>query len=182
MSINKIKPDDIKITNTIYGNGYNMYISNDPYNDGRIPKILANFKIADEQICSIPLLYFSKYELYTLDGNIHKYYHECTIDGYTINHKTENSIRYHEIDSISIYDLYKDNGIIDLINQSGLVNYGFDINKNFRPQNRLHLYVRRFYGFNKTCLKERLELWNFNQLDELESKHSISDSMKYWGY
>lgn len=91
-------------------------------------------------------------------------------------------MRYHEIDSISIYDLYKDNGIIDYLSKSQLVDFGFNIDKYFRGDKKLHLYVRRFYGFNKTCLKKRLEELNINQLTELETKHSISDSMKYWGY
>ena len=45
--IDNKEPESIKITNTIYGNGKNMYISNDPYNNGRIPYIIGNFKLAD---------------------------------------------------------------------------------------------------------------------------------------
>lgn len=178
------EPKDVNITKTIYGKNKNMYLSNNPYSeeDDRTPYIIGNFKIADKQICSIPNLYWSNYELYNLDANIHKYATQCSLEGYKQNNAFDNELRYHRLDEISIYDLYKENGIIDLINRTELINYGFDFNKYFRNDKKLYLYVRTFYGFNKTCLKDREIEFNVNQLDELETKHSISEKMKNWGF
>ena len=182
ITINHTEPTDVKITKTIKGNGKNMYISNNPYTDENRDKyIVGNFKIADEQICSVPNLYWSKYELYKLDGNINKFNSQCNLQGYSQNHKFDNTERYHKLDDIGIFSLYEENGIIDLINKSELVNYGYNIDKYFRKDKELHLYVRTFFGFNKTCLEARTISFKISQLEELERKHSISEDMISWG-
>lgn len=182
IKIDYTEPSDITNIKTIKGNGKNMYISNNPYQDENREKyIVGNFKIADEQICSIPNLYWSKYELYSLDGNINKFNSQCSLQGYTQIHQFDNTERYHKLDDIGIYDLYKENGIIDLIQNSELVNYGYTIDKYFRNDKKLHLYVRTFIGFNKTCLEVRTKSFQISQLEELESKHSISEDMVSWG-
>ena len=44
----------------------------------------------------------------------------------------------------------------------------------------LRLYYRPFFGFNKTCLDERTEKFNIDQLLDLEKKHIKVESMKTW--
>lgn len=182
IKIDKKKPEDVNITKTISGkNGKNMYISNNPYSDNkRIPYIVGAFKIADEEICSIPNLYWSKWELFALDGNVKDYANKCILKKYNQHYEYENELRYHKLDDIKIYDLYEENNVLRYINRSNLPKYGYDFNKYFRDDKYLYLYVRSFIGFNKTCLIERKKQFDIDQLFELEKKHTISDRMNSW--
>ena len=182
LHINKTKPTDIQITKTINGNGKNLYISNNPYADPEKAKyIFSNFKIAYEEICSIPNLYKPEYNLYILDGTFKSYANDCTLKDYNQKYAFDNTERYHKLDDIVIFDLYKENGIIDLINNSKLINYGFDLDYYFRKDKKLHLYVRTFIGFNKSCLEKRSIAFKIDQLEELETKHSLAENMRSWG-
>ena len=182
IKIDKNKPKDVNITKTIIGNnGKNMYISNNPYSDNKtIPYIVGTFKIADEKICSIPSLYWSKSDLFALDGNIKKYANKCILNNYNQHYAYENELRYHKLDDIKIRDLYEENHILDYIKRSNLEKYGYNLDKYFRDDKYLYLYVRSFIGFNKTCLKERKKQFDIDQLYELEKKHTISDRMLSW--
>lgn len=179
VKIDTKQPENIHITKTFSGKGRNMYISNNPYSDEKQnPHIIAAFKIADEKICTIPNLYWSKYPLFVLDGSIKKYSTNCIISGKPeIAFETDD--RFHQIDLIKIYDLYKENGIIEAIQKSNLMKYGFNFDQEY-GEKELYLYVRRFYGFDKKCLNEREKKFDINQLEDLEKKHTTSEKMKVW--
>ena len=175
------EPTNVNITKTFIGNGRNMYISNNPYPDkSDIPYIIGKFKIGGEQLCSIPNLYYTEENLYPLDARIKKYSKNCVLMDYNNKYAFENSERLHKLDEIKMYDLYNENGIIKTINDSKLVKYGFDINNEFGLEKKQYLYVRRFYGYDKNCLKHRKEKYKIDQLQDLEQKHTTSERMKVW--
>ena len=180
--INDTPPENVSITKTIHGkNNKKMYISNEPYTNGsKIPTIIGNFKIADSKICTIPNLYYSSYALYPLDANYKQYSNNCLLKNYAQENNFDNPYRYHQLDEIAMYDLYKDNKIIESIENSILVNYGYNISKYFGEDKKLYLCCGIFWGFNKTCLKNRKKEFNIEQLDELDQQYTIANRMKEW--
>lgn len=99
----------------------------------------------------MPSLYWSKSELFALVGNIKKYANKCILNNYNQHYAYENELRYHKLDHIKIHDLYEENHILDYIKRSNLEKYGYNLDKYFRDDKYLYLYVRSFIGFNKTC-------------------------------
>lgn len=57
-------------------------------------------------------------------------------------------MRYQQLDSIQIYDLYQENNILDVINSSELINNGYDIEKYFKNKD-LYLYYKNLLGLIK---------------------------------
>ena len=173
--VNSPPPENISKLKEIGNDKIKLYYSNDPYSDTpEIPYIQASFKIADTEICSLPNLYHSNIDLFVLDALKKNYSSDCLLHDYS-QAITIDYIRYHEINSINQFELYKENGIIDKIIDNNLTNYGFNIEK--YKENTLSLYVRTHFGFNKTCLKERNAEFNMKELSEIIS---VSDKMKHW--
>ena len=90
--------------------------------------------------------------LFALDNFRKDYADQCTLKDYT--QETVKLFNYYfSLDTIDNYQLYQDNNIISTINNSKLVKYGYDISK--YKNNKLHLYVRTHYGYDKECLEKR---------------------------
>ena len=174
------KPDGIKNLQQINGTSINFFFSNNPYGEDSTekPYIQAFFKIADEKICcTLPYLYYSKLELYVLDPFKRKESYQCTLNDYEgIQKYTEDvSNKYHKLDNIKHYELYKENGFIDMIESHNLTYYGYDLNS--LKEHNLHLYIRNFYGFDKECLKNReIDL----TVERLNLIHSKADKQSLW--
>ena len=173
--VNSPPPDNITKLKEIKSEKIKFYYSNDPYSDtSEIPYIQASFKIADTEICALPNLYHSNIDLFILDALNKNFSSDCILHDYSQTITTD-SIRYHEINSINQFELYKENGIIDKILANNLTNYGFNIEK--YKENELSLYVRTHFGFNKTCLNKRETKFNIKELSEIGA---VSDKMKLW--
>ncbi len=170
----KEKPDNVQNIKQINGsNEINFYYSNNPYNGTEIPYIVNSFKIADKEICALPNLYYSTIELHTLDGNKNKYSTNCILNDYS-QKVTVDKNRYKSIDEVNNFELYKENGIIDKINNSNIVNYGFNID-NYKNIN-LNLFLRTHFGFDIDCLKKM----KFSE-DNLIYIYSRADKMLLYG-
>ena len=172
-----------------------MYISNSPDKKGKESKyIIRKLMIAYHELtelCSIPFLYYTSYDSYILDAMNDKnarYSKDCHLGGFTQNKPNDNNERLEKLNDIKIYDLYEENGIIQTINKSDLINYGYDIQHYFGGEKYLSLYARYFFGLDKKCLKDRLVDFDLKQLDELkelqneiDKKGSLAGDMRQWG-
>jgi len=185
--INYIKiskePPKENITNikTLKGEQVNIYYSNNPYdeNSQKIPFVQASFKIGEDVLCSTPSLYYTNLNLFKLDKFNKDYANKCTLKDYNqkIVQYMEEDI-YHSLDRVDNYKLYKENNIIDKINNSKLINYGYDIN--MYKDNILHLYVRTHFGFDKDCLREREKEKNIKE--QLLELNGASQKMSTWSF
>ena len=173
----KGKPEGVKNLKEIKGKDRVLYYSNDPYPDSEeYPEIIGAFKIADlERICAVPNLYYSSIPLFKLDVLNKNYSRECQLEDYSLKVIEDHFIRYSLIDEINFYDLYKENGIIQAIEESPLVNYGYNVNK-YKKIN-VGLYYRRYIGFDKECLEKRPTKLDLNKLI---IDYGKSDKMKKW--
>jgi len=158
-------PPDATHLKKIVGKNITLYYSNDPYaNKSEIAYIQNAFKIADDKICALPHLYHSNIELNALDALIKNYSSDCVLKDYSQNITIDNK-RFHKLSSINQYKLYEENGIIDKIKSHNLTDFGFNIKR--YEDNTLNLYVRRHFGFNKSCLKERKTDFNEEELSDI---------------
>ena len=173
----KEKPEKEKNLKEIKGKDRVLYYSNDPYPDSEeYPNIIGAFKIADlERICAVPNLYYSSIPLFKLEVLNKNYSRECQLEDYSLKVVEDHFTRYSLIDEINFYDLYKENGIIQAIEESPLVNYGFDVTK-YKKIN-VGLYYRRYIGFDKECLEKRPTKLDLNKLI---IDYGKSDKMKKW--
>ena len=168
-------PPNITYLKSIENEKIRFYYSNDPYADtSEIPYIQNSFKIADDEICALPNLYYSKSDFFILDIMKKELSSDCVLKDYSQN-ITKDKLRYHELNSINQYELYNENGIIDIITRNNLNDYGFNVEK--YKENTLHLFINSHFGFNKTCLKKRK-----TEIDkELSEINSTSENMFFWG-
>ena len=169
------KPRNITHLEKIEGKGINLYYSNNPYeNSTEIPHISNAFRISDEKVCSVPNLYHSNTDkLFPLDGFKKDYADNCVItEDFTQQHTQDFGVRYHELNQINSYDLYKENKIIDAIENSELVHYGLNTTDYYN--NFLHIYVRKHYGFDRECLKKRKKF----DMQSLSGIFSTGDKME----
>ena len=165
-------PDNITNLKVIKTEKISFFYSNEPYaNSSEIPYIQNKFKIGESEICTLPNLYNSNVDLYLLDANRDKFSANCNVKSYP-QQVSVDPIRYHEINSISQYELYSENKILDKIINNHLTLYGYNIEK--YKENTLHLYIGTHFGFNKACLKKR------NPKKEITDIFSISEKMNIW--
>ena len=179
--INSPPPPGITNLKVISSDKIKFYYSNNPYaNSSEIPYIQNAFRIADTEICAVPCLYHSNIDLYTLDALKKDFSTNCILNDYSQN-VTIDTLRYHELSSVNQYELYEENGIIDLIKSRNLTNYGFNIGK--YKENTLKLYVRSHFGFNKTCLENSQSKFNREVLTEIlatAGKMKVSSEWLMW--
>ena len=174
--VNSPPPDNITNLKVIENENIKFYYSNDPYEDTpEVPYIQNSFKIADSIICSLPNLYYSNLDLFILDAFKKGLSPDCMLKDYSQNITIDN-LRYHKLNTINQYELYKENGIIDIITNNNLNDFGFNVEK--YKENNLNIYINSHFGFNKTCLKHRKYQFNINELSEILS---TSDKMFFWG-
>ena len=180
IKIDKDPPPGIKNIKTLKGNDdINIFYSNNPYeNSSKIPYIQSKFKIGEDEICTAPHLYYTNLNLFKLDGFLKYKANKCVLNDYTQDFtKYKGETVYHSLDIVNNYQLYKENNIIDKINNTNLVKFGYNIEM-YKDIN-LHLYVRRHYGFNKTCLENRKKK-DKDILTQLKLMNGIADKMKDW--
>ena len=173
IKIAKNEPKGIENLKMIEGNNITFFYSNNPYLDGTLPYIQNSFKIADSKICSLPNLYYSRINLFELDA----YKNECSIDCQSKKYSQEfpfDDIRYHSLDLIDNYKLFQENRIISKIENSKLIEYGFNINT--YKGHYLNIYVRTHFGFDIDCLNKI----NFKK-EELNLIKEKADKMEIWG-
>lgn len=176
IKIDKIPPKNITHLKCINGSQINIYYSNNPYeNRAGTPFIQSSFKIGEDKLCTIPNLYYTNINLFKLDAFIKDYAYQCTLKDYS-QEVTQLFNYYVPLDTIDNYQLYYDNKIIERINNSNLVKYGFDINK--YKNNKLYLYVRTHYGYDKECLEKRRI--NYDIKVQLNKMNGIGTKMKTW--
>ena len=178
VSIRTNEPIGISNIKTIYGPEINFYYSNDPYpNSNEIPKIVNSFKIADSDVmCTLPNLYSFSYNFHPLDAFKKDYADKCVLL-YAYEQKyTKDTKIYHSLDSIEMYKLYNENGIIEKIKNSKIINYGFDVEV-YKNRN-LKIYVRMHYGFDKECLDKRKIKFD---VDTLGLIYGRADNIITWG-
>lgn len=179
VSIRTIEPTGISNLKTISGTDINFYYSNDPYpdNENEIPFIINSFKIGDyDTMCPLPNLYYYDYAFHPLDAYKKDYADKCNLL-YDYKQKyTKDTIRYHPLDSIEMYNLYEENGIIDIIQKSKVAEYGYDVDV-FKNRN-LKIYARMHFGFDKDCLDKRKTKLN---TDTLGLIYGRADNMITWG-
>ena len=178
VGIRTIAPTGISNMNTISGTDINFYYSSDPYpNSNEIPKIVNSFKIADSQVmCTLPNLYSFNYIFHTLDAYKKDYADKCVLIYDYKQQYTKDTQIYHSLDTIEMYSLFEENGIIDKISNSNIKDYGFDVNV-YRNRN-LKIYVRMHYGFDKDCLDKRETKLN---VDTLGLIYGRADNIITWG-
>ena len=175
--INSPPPDNITHLKVIENEKIKFYYSNNPYDDTHeVPYIQNAFKIADSKICALPNLYYSNLDLFLLDAFKKGLSSDCVLKGYSPNITIDENNRYHKLNSINQYDLYNENGIIDIITRNNLNDYGFNVEK--YKENTVNLYINSHFGFNKTCLKNRKTPFNINEISEILS---TSNNMFFWG-
>ena len=177
IKISDRKPDeDINDLKEIKFDKINFYYSNNPYpNNTHMPYIANSFRIADSYICSLPNLYYSQISLFKLDAFNKKYSTNCVLKDYS-QKVTIDLMRYHKLDWVDNYELYKENKIIQKIQANNLTNYGFEINA--YKDHLIYLYTRMHYGFDKECLEKRSQKFN---LDQLQLMHGQADKIFTWG-
>ena len=175
VSFSESRPKNISNLQVIEGKGINLYYSNNPYeNENEIPYVTNAFKIFSDNVCSLPDLYHSNIDLFALDGFLKEYADNCVINkDFTQKYTQDFGKRYHKLNQINNYDLYKENQIIDDIEKSELINYG--LNTSMYNNNILNLYVRTHYGFDKECLKKRNRDFNIKELGNI---FSTAEKMK----
>ena len=117
-------------------------------------------------ICSLPTIYYSRVNLYSLDAFKREYSENCISD----------QIRYHSLDKIDNYQLYEENKIISKIERSQLPNYGY--NTSIYKDNYLTLYIRPHFGFNKTCLDNRKKKFDIEELSHIKDKAEDIETFK----
>ena len=171
-------PKNVSNLNEIKGNGINFYFSNNPYpNSNKIPKIISSFRIGDSYLCSIPSLYKPNIDLFELEvfknGKDHSI--ECILSDF-LQRTVRDTQRYEKFDEIDNYMLYEENQIINAIQNSNLINYGFNIN-NYK-NNILYLYGRTHLGFDKECLDNRQTKFNKQHLTLIFSR---AEKMRIYG-
>ena len=167
--------NDITYLKEIKNEKIKFFYSSDPYaNSSEIPYIAGKFKIAGLAICSLPNLYYSEFDFYNLEAIKKNVTQNCELKGYFQKNPFDKK-RYHELNTINHYELYKENGIIDKIEKFNLINYGFNIDK--YNASELKLYVGSHFGFNKTCLKKRKTEFNISIFQNIDS---TADNMKKW--
>jgi len=178
ISIGKEPPPGIKNLKTLEGQDINIYYSNNPYeqNSTKIPYIQSAFKIAEDEICTAPSLYYSKLNLFKLDGFRKSYADKCVLTDYHQEITKYKGDIYHSLDIVDNFQLYKENKIIDKINSSKLIKYGYNVD--MYKDNNLHLYVRVHYGFKKECLQKREK--DENIMTQLNKMNGIADKMNSW--
>ena len=166
--VNSTPPDNITNLKEIKNEKIKFYYSNDPYaNTSEVPYIQNAFKIAESTICALPNLYYSNLDLFILDAFKKGLSSDCVLKGYSPNITIDENNRYHKLNSINQYDLYNENGIIDIITRNNLNDYGFNVEK--YKENTVNLYINSHFGFNKTCLKNRKTPFNINEISEILS-------------
>ena len=179
VQISNTVPAGINNIQTITGTNINLYFSTNPYQDSTsdIPKIFNSFKIADSNdVCSLPNLYSFNYVFHSLDNYKKEYADKCNLI-YDYKQKyTKDAKRYHKLDTINLYQLLNENGIIDRINNSKLKNYKFDVN--VYESRDVSLYIRMHYGFDKDCLDKRKAKLN---VDSLGIIYGRADNIITWG-
>jgi hypothetical protein len=180
VSLSNNEPQGISNIKTITGTNINLYYSTDPYPDSTTekPKILSVFKIPDyDTMCSVPNLYSFSYTFHVLDAFKKDYADKCVLlnDYANIQKYTKDHQNYHSLDSIEMYSLYQENNIINIIHDSGLKDYGFDVDV-YKNRN-LKIYVRMHYGFDKECLDKRKTKLNVETLGLIYGR---SDKMITW--
>lgn len=176
IKISDKKPEKVKnlIEISFDNTDKKFYYSTNPYeNTTDIPYIQYTFKIADSYICTLPNLYYSSITLFELDAFKKEYSSNCVLKDYSQDITKDILLRYHLIDQINNYELYEENKIIEKIQNSKLIYYGYNIN-NYK-NNMLSLYIRTHFGFNYTCL----EKMNFN-IDNLYIFNGQADKMNTW--
>jgi hypothetical protein len=89
--------------------------------------------------------------LHHLDAFVNKFSKNCVLKDYS-QKVTVDMLRYFQLSEVDNYDLYEENNIIDKIKNSKLIDYGFNVEK-YR-NNKLNLYLRAHFGFNKECLDQ----------------------------
>ena len=178
IKIDKTPPEGISNIKTIAGKKeINIYFSNNPYENGEgTPFIQVAFKIGEDELCTIPSLYYSNINLFKLDAFIKDYANKCSLKDYTQDYTKILGNYYYSLDTIDNYELYEDNKIIERIKNSKLVTYGYDVEK-YR-NNKLHLYVRTHYGYDKDCLENRNKKYDIKQ--QLKKMNGIGDKMRTW--
>ena len=174
--INSPPPDNITHLKVIENEKIKFYYSNNPYDDTHeVPYIQNAFKIADSKICALPNLYYSNLDLFLLDAFKKGLSSDCILKNYSPN-ITIDKLRYHELNSINQYDLFKENGIIDIITRNNLNDFGFNVEK--YKENTVKIYINSHFGFNKTCLKNRKTDFNIKEISEI---FFTSNKMFFWG-
>ena len=179
VSFSKEKPKNINHLQQINGTEINFYFSNNPYeNKSEDTYIAGSFRIADSKMCTIPYLYYSdKRDLYVLDPLNREEKDQCVLIGYddVQKYSIDLSKRYHQLDRINHYNLYNENNIIEKIVRHNLTYYGYNIDS--LKDHDLFLYIRTFFGYNRTCLEEREERFT---VERLNSIHGKADKQKTW--
>lgn len=152
IKIQSSPPTGVENLVTVKGSKTNLYYSNTPsFGPLDFPYIVNSFKIADSVLCALPNLYYSSISLHHLDAFVNKFSKNCVLKDYS-QKVTVDMLRYFSISEIDNYDLYEENNIIDKIKNSKLIEYGFNVD-NYK-NNKLNLYLRAHFGFNKTCLDQ----------------------------
>ena len=176
IKISDKEPEGIENLKEISFDNTNMkfYYSNNPYEKTcETPYIQYTFKIADSFICTLPNLYYSSITLYELDAFKEESSTNCVSEDYSQDIPKEKSLRYHSLDRINNYKLYEENKIIDKIQNSKLIDYGYNVN-NYKDH-MLNLYVRTHFGFDKDCLEKT----NF-KMENLYNFQKKADKMNTW--
>ena len=181
--VNSTRPVNITHLKAIENEKIKFYYSNNPYADtSEVPYIQNSFKIAESTICALPNLYYSNLDLFILDAFKKGLSSDCVLKDYSPNIAID-SIRYHELNSINQYDLYNENGIIDIISRNNLNDFGFNVEK--YKENTVNLYINSHFGFNKTCLKNRKTQFNMKEISEILStskKMFFCGNFIFWFY
>ena len=152
IKIQSTPPTGVESLVSIKGTKTNLYYSNTPSsNPLDFPYIVNSFKIADSVLCALPNVYYSSISLHYLDAFINKFSKNCVLKDYS-QKVTVDKLRYFPISEVDNYDLYEENNIIEKIKNSKLIDYGFNVDK--YKNNKLNLYLRAHFGFNKDCLDQ----------------------------
>ena len=147
---------------------YNYTFKNVSFNDGSYlyytneatdHHILGRFRISDGDICINSEEYNSVSTHYVLD---YYDYNGCKTEA----NGTFYDSKYIQLDSMNKYELYEQNGIIDIMKK--LPNYPYE---EFKSQTS-YLYYGPYIGYNKECFFQ-----TFNKTNDNEIKYSGKDNL-----
>ena len=174
IKIQSTQPTGVENLVTVEVSKTNLYYSNIPSSDPLdFPYIVNSFKIADRAVCALPNLYYSSISLHHLDAFVNKFSENCVLKDYS-QKVTVDMLRYFPISEVDNYDLYEENGIIEKIKNSKLIDYGFNVDK--YKGNVLKVYLRAHFGFDKDCL-DKMGFIN----DHLVYIYGMADNMIVYG-
>ena len=132
--------------------------------------VIVKLKVSTKNLCIFKINEYTEFPQYILDNNFINYGCKIKINEEFYDKNIE------KLDNMTKYDLYIDSSLnIDEIYNSTIYDYPF-----FSLQEKMYLYTKKYYGFDKKCLLENggLDLNSFvYNNDNITNIYTISQNI-----